>query len=57
MLIYRVRCPCVGSFYMRPTDGVPFPQHNIVLAYKFMHSLNLYLSMYMIQLEFLELLF
>ena len=42
---------------MRPTDGVPFPQHNIVLAYKFMHSLNLYLSMYMIQLEFLELLF
>lgn len=42
---------------MRPTDGVPFPQHSIVLAHMFMHSLNLYLSMYMIQLEFVELLF
>lgn len=33
ILIYRVRWSCVESFYMRPTDGVPFPRlcpHNIV---------------------------
>lgn len=55
--IYWVRWSRVGSFYMRPTDGVPFPLHSIVLAHMLMHSLNLYLSMCTVQVESLELLF
>ena len=55
--IYWARWSCVRSFYMRPTDGVPFPLHSIVLAHMFMHSLSLYLSMCTVQVESLELLF